>query len=349
MVKAGIIGVNGYAGGELLRLLAGHPRVEITAAASRSQAGRRLEEIFPSLQGDKTGSLPVVPPEAPAFSDCEILFLCTPHGTAAKLVPEFLRQGSKRAVIDLGADFRFRRVEIYEEWYKVTHAAPSLLAEAVYGLPELYREEIKTARIVGNPGCYPTASLLGMAPLLKAGVVKEGPVIVDAKSGVSGAGRSPKADLQYAEMDANFRAYGLVRHRHTPEIEEEAGRVAGREVRVVFTPHLVPVSRGLFATIHLPAARALSDAELFHIYRDFYAGEPFVVPLPEPFLPQTKGVLFTNRCQLAARFDPRTGQIIVLSALDNLVKGAAGQAVQNMNILYGFEETLGLTASGIWP
>ncbi|HHU81452.1 MAG TPA: N-acetyl-gamma-glutamyl-phosphate reductase [Firmicutes bacterium] len=347
MVKAGIIGVNGYAGGELLRLLAGHPEVEVVAAASRSQAGLRLAEVFPSLRGVAIGDLPVVYPEDPAFSGCELFFLCTPHGVAAKLAPDFLRQGGK--VIDLGADFRFRRVGIYEKWYKVTHAAPSLLAEAVYGLPELHREEIKEARVVGNPGCYPTAALLAMAPLLKADLVTEGPVIVDAKSGVSGAGRALRADLHYAEMDGDFRAYGLVGHRHTPEIEEEAGRVAGREVRVIFTPHLFPVSRGLFATIYLPAARALSDAELFEIYQDFYAGEPFVVPLPEPLLPQTKGVLFSNRCQVAARFDPRTGQIIVLSALDNMVKGAAGQAVQNMNILYGFDETLGLTASGIWP
>ncbi len=347
MVKAGIIGVNGYTGGELVRLLAGHPRVEIVAASSRSQAGRRLAEIFPSLRGVAAGDLPVVPPEDPAFSGCELLFLCTPHGVAARLAPEFLRRGGK--VIDLGADFRFRSAELYEQWYKVTHAAPSLLAEAVYGLPELHREEIKKARLVGNPGCYPTATLLGMAPLLKAGLVKEGPVIIDAKSGVSGAGRTPRDDLHYAEMYGDFRAYGLTGHRHTPEIEEEAGRVAGREVLVIFTPHLLPVSRGLFATIYLPAARSLSNAELFEIYQDFYTGEPFVLPLPEPFLPQTKGVLFTNRCQVAARFDPRTGQIIVLSALDNMVKGAAGQAVQNMNLLYGFDETLGLETPGIWP
>jgi N-acetyl-gamma-glutamyl-phosphate reductase len=347
MVKAGIIGVNGYAGGELLRLLAGHPQVEVVAAASRSQAGQRLAAVFPSLRGVPIGELTVVSPEDPIFSGCELLFLCTPHGVASRLAPEFLRQGGK--VIDLGADFRFRRADLYEKWYKVTHAAPSLLAEAVYGLPELHREEIKKARVVGNPGCYPTAALLGMAPLLKAGLVKEGPVIVDAKSGVSGAGRSLRDDLHYAEMYGDFRAYGLVGHRHTPEIEEEASYVAGREVRVIFTPHLVPVSRGLFATIYLPAARAVSDAELFEIYQDFYGGEPFVVPLPELYLPQIKGVLHTNRCQVAARFDPRTGEIVVLSALDNMVKGAAGQAVQNMNLLYGFDETLGLTAPGIWP
>lgn len=348
MLTAGIIGVNGYGGGELLRLLAGHPEVKVIAVASRSQAGRRVEEVFPTFRGDEIGRLQIVTPEVPYFKGCDLVFLSTPHGTSARLVPEILQQGAK--VIDLGADFRFKRVDIYEEWYGVSHPAPLLLEEAVYGLPELKnREEIRKARLVGNPGCYPTAILLGLAPLLKAGIIGEGPVIADAKSGVSGAGRSPKAELHYAEVENDFRAYGLVRHRHTPEIEEVAGRLAGREMRVSFTPHLAPMSRGLFATIHLAAGEKLSNSQLFQIYQDYYQGEPFIVVLPEPFLPQTKAVLFTNRCQLGVRFDPRTGQVIVLSALDNLGKGAAGQAVQNMNILYGFEETMGLTAPGIWP
>ena len=348
MLKAGIIGVNGYGGGELLRFLAGHPEVRITVAASRSQAGRRVEEIFPSFRGDEVGRLEIVTPEVLHFKGCDLVFLSTPHGTAARLAPEILKQGAK--VIDLGADFRFRRVDIYEEWYGVSHTAPFLLEEAVYGLPELKnREEIRKARLVGNPGCYPTAILLGLAPLLPAGIIGESPVVADAKSGVSGAGRSPKPELHHAEVENDFRAYGLVRHRHTPEIEEVAGRLAGREIKVSFTPHLAPVSRGLFATLHLAAGQTFSNAELFRIFQDFYHGEPFVTVLPEPFLPQTKAVLFTNRCQVGARFDPRTGQVIVLSALDNLGKGAAGQAVQNMNILYGFEETLGLAAPGIWP
>ncbi len=348
MLTAGIIGVNGYAGGELLRLLAGHPEVKVITAASRSQAGCRVEEVFPTFRGEDLGRLQIVPPEVPSFKGCDVVFLSTPHGTSARLVPDLLQLGAK--VIDLGADFRFRRVNIYEEWYGVTHPAPFLLEEAVYGLPELKnREEIRKARLVGNPGCYPTAILLGLAPLLQAGLLGDGPVIADAKSGVSGAGRLPKPELHHAEVENDFRAYGLVRHRHIPEIEEVAGRLAGREIKVSFTPHLVPMSRGLFATVYLTAGEKLTNAQLFQIYQDYYHGEPFIVPLPEPFLPQTKAVIYTNRCQLGVRYDPRTGQVIVLSALDNLGKGAAGQAVQNMNIMFGFEETLGLAAPGIWP
>ncbi|HEY8343698.1 MAG TPA: N-acetyl-gamma-glutamyl-phosphate reductase [Bacillota bacterium] len=347
MIKVGIIGVNGYAGGEVLRLLTHHPEVEVAAVASRSQANRLVADIFPSLIGHKTGEMRIVAVDAQEFSGCDLVFLAVPHGVAAELAPTLLEQGKK--VIDLGADFRFRDVEVYEAWYGVKHAAASYLAEAVYGLPELYRERIKGARLIGNPGCYPTSILLGIAPLLKSGLQEVELLIADSKSGVSGAGRSPKPDLHYAEVEGSLKAYGLVRHRHVAEIEEVASDLAGREVKVSFTPHLVPMVRGLFSTIHLMMTEVITTEELTRVYQDYYQGEPFVSILPEPWLPQTKAVIYTNNCHISLRVDPRTKQIIILSALDNMLKGAAGQAVQNMNLMCGLDETLGLNFTGIWP
>lgn len=347
MIKAGIIGVNGYAGGEVLRLLVRHPEVEVAAVASRSQTDHLVSEIFPSMIGDKTGELRIVAVDAEEFAECDLVFLAVPHGVAAELAPGFLDQGKK--VIDLGADFRFKDVEVYEAWYGVKHSAVSYLAEAVYGLPELYREQIKGARLVGNPGCYPTSILLGTAPLLKNGIEDVELLIADSKSGVSGAGRSPKPDLQYAEVEGSLKAYGLVRHRHVAEIEEVASDLAGREVKVSFTPHLVPMVRGLFSTIHLMMKDEITTEELTKVYQDFYQKEPFVTILPEPGLPQTKAVIYTNSCHISLRVDQRTKQIIILSALDNLIKGAAGQAIQNMNLMFGLDETLGLNFTGIWP
>lgn len=346
MVTVGIVGVNGYGGGELLRLLAEHPAVEVKAVASRSHAGKRVTEVFPSFWGYKYAEMTILPPDSPALSECNVVFLAVPHGVAAEMAPGLLGKGVK--VIDLGADFRFKRVDIYEAWYKLKHSSPDLIPEAVYGLPELKRERISGARLVGNPGCYPTSILLGIAPLLKSGLVTTDLIIADSKSGVSGAGRSVRDELHYAEVEGGFRAYGLVNHRHTPEIEEIATWLAGREMKVSFTPHLAPMVRGIFSTIHIAGGKN-STAELTELYQDFYRDEPFITVLPEPYLPQTKGVLFTNRCHLGVRVDARTGQIIILSVIDNLVKGAAGQAVQNMNLICGLEETLGLTAPGIWP
>ncbi|HHU51364.1 MAG TPA: N-acetyl-gamma-glutamyl-phosphate reductase [Firmicutes bacterium] len=347
MIKVGIIGVNGYAGGEVLRLLIHHPEVEVAAVASRSQTNRSVADIFPSLIGHKTGGMRIVAVDVQEFSGCDLVFLAVPHGVAAELAPALLEQGKK--VIDLGADFRFRDVGVYEAWYGVKHSAAHYLAEAVYGLPELYRERIKGARLIGNPGCYPTSILLGTAPLLQRGLQEVELLIADSKSGVSGAGRSPKPDLHYAEVEGSLKAYGLVRHRHVAEIEEVASDLAGREVKVSFTPHLVPMVRGLFSTIHLTMKEEITTEELTRVYQDYYRGEPFVSILPEPGLPQTKAVIYTNNCHISLRVDPRTKQIIILSALDNLLKGAAGQAVQNMNLMCGLDETLGLNYTGIWP
>ena len=347
MIKAGIIGVNGYAGGEVLRLFARHPEVEVSAVASRSQAGRIIQEIFPSMTGEKYGQLQIVSVDSKEFDECDLVILAVPHGVASVLAPGFLENGKK--VIDLGADFRFKRQAVYEEWYQTKHSSPTLLEDAVYGLPELNRAKIKGARLVGNPGCYPTSILLGVAPLLQNGLQDIELVIADSKSGVSGAGRSPKPDLQYAEVEGGFKAYGLPKHRHVGEIEEIASGLAGREVKVSFTPHLVPMVRGLFSTIHLTLKEMMTTEEITRVYQRFYQEEPFVRVLPEPNLPLTKAVIYTNVCQIAIRVDVRTKQLIILSALDNLIKGAAGQAVQNMNLMFGFKETCGLELTGIWP
>lgn len=347
MINIGIIGVNGYAGGELLRLLTQHPLAEIKVVTSRSQAGQPVSQVFPSFRGTKWGELIISDLSSPALADCDLIFLAVPHGAAAELAFEFLEKGIK--VIDLGADFRLKDTDIYEEWYKLKHPHPTLLQEAVYGLPELKRKEIKNARLVGNPGCYPTSILLGIAPLLKAGILGNQLIIADSKSGVSGAGRSIRNDLHFPEMEGDFRAYGLITHRHTPEIEQEASLLAGKEIKLSFTPHLVPVVRGIFSTIYLSAGKKCSTKELTELYQEFYRGEPFVTVLSEPDLPQIKSVSFTNRCQLSVRYNSRTDQILVLSVIDNLVKGAAGQAIQNMNILFGLEETMGLNFPGIWP
>ncbi len=347
MIKVGIIGVNGYGGGELLRLLAAHPEAEVTVVASRSQAGRTIAQVFPSFRGTRWGHLVVSDQSSPEFDECDLVFLALPHGVSAACAPTFLAKGIK--VIDLGADFRLKEAAVYAEWYNQQHPHPELLQEAVYGLPELNREEIKKARLIGNPGCYPTSILLALAPLLPTDLRADGVIIVDSKSGISGAGRTTKDELHFPEADQDFRAYGLVKHRHLPEIEQEASKLAGKEVLVSFTPHLIPVSRGIFSTLNLAAGRATSTQELTELYQAFYEKEPFVTVLTGNDLPQTKAVLYTNRVQLAVRYDSRTNRIIILSVLDNLVKGAAGQAIQNMNLLFGLKETTGLDAPGLWP
>ncbi len=347
MINIGIIGVNGYAGGELLRLLALHPQAEIKVVTSRSQAGQPLSQVFPSFHGTKWGELLISDLSSSALDDCDLVFLAVPHGAAAELAFSFLKKGIK--VIDLGADFRIKNVATYEQWYKLEHPHPSLLNEAVYGLPELKRKQIKKARLVGNPGCYPTSILLGIAPLLRAGFLDGQLIIADSKSGVSGAGRSIRNDLHFPEMEGDFRAYGLVSHRHIPEIEQEASLLAGKKIKLSFTPHLVPIIRGIFSTIYLSSSKKSSTIEITKLYQEFYQGESFVTVLPETDLPQIKSVSFTNRCQIGVRYNPRTSQIIILSVIDNLVKGAAGQAIQNMNILFGLEETTGLNFPGIWP
>lgn len=349
MIKAGIIGANGYGGGELLRILAQHPGVEVVMIASRSQEGKRLAEVFPTFWGHPLGEKTFVDSEEPKnAAGCDVVFLSVPHGVSAKMGAALLAQGVR--IIDLGADFRIKSTEVYEQWYKVTHAAPELLSEAVYGLPELFRSAIPKARIIGNPGCYPTATLLGIAPLVQANIVDLAHIIVDAKSGASGAGRTPKPELVFGEISDSLRAYGIGTHRHTPEIESIIDILAKTSgTRISFTPHILPMARGILSTIHLCLKEKLDSKALTGVLRDFYADSPFVTVLPEPFLPETKAVLGSNRCQIAARVDARTGQAVVVSVIDNLGKGMAGQAVQNMNIMFGLDETTGLTATGIWP
>lgn len=348
-IKVAIIGVSGYAGGELLRLLLRHEGVEISGFVGFSTAGNPLSAAFPylanepALQGKR-----IDPLDADALAEqSDILFMAMPHGQAVAPAMAALAKGKK--VIDIGADFRFRDAKIYEEWYKVAHANHALTAQAVYGLPEIYREKIRGAQVVGNPGCYPTASILALYPLVKAGLVELDSLLVDAKSGVSGAGKNPGPGNIFCEADESLKAYNVGKHRHTPEIEQILGEAAGQPVVLNFTPHLVPMSRGILATAYARLQAPSSGAALTALYRETYANEPFVVVHEEGNWPQTKWASGTNLCHIALTYDPRTRRAIITSAIDNLVKGAAGQAIQNMNLLAGFPETQGLQLTPIFP
>ncbi|MGE5507574.1 MAG: N-acetyl-gamma-glutamyl-phosphate reductase [Chitinophagales bacterium] len=346
-VKVGIIGASGYTGGELLRLLANHPGVKVAAATSRSLAGQPVGAVFPNL-GPSYPDLAMGATDSPdAVAGCDVVFLAVPAGVAMTLAPDLVRAGAK--VIDLGADFRFRDPAVYEAWYGQPHRCPELLAEAAYGLPELFREEIRRARVVGNPGCYPTATALALWPALAGGLAEPDDLIVDAKSGVSGAGRHAALDYHFPEVAENLRAYKVAGHRHTPEIEQTVARLCGRPVPLTFTPHLVPMSRGMLVTAYLKLRPGVGVDEVASAYRMRCSGEPCVTFLEGDALPQTKAVAGSNRVDVAVRVDRRTGRLIVLAALDNLVKGAAGQAVQNLNLLAGFPETTGLPLAGVWP
>lgn len=346
MIKAGIVGASGYTGAELVRLLSRHPEVELAVLTSRSYEGKEMAAVFPHLTGFTDRVLVAFDADKMA-AECDVVFTALPHGHAVPVAKAVLYRGKK--LIDLGADFRFREVGVYESWYKVEHGAPELAREAVYGLPELYRGQLKGAKLVANPGCYPTASLLAVVPLLRSGVIAPDSIIIDAKSGVSGAGRKLDLRVHYAEVNENVQAYGVAVHRHTPEIEQELSFAAGREVRISFTPHLVPQTRGILTTVYAALRTGLSTAELLEIYRDFYSSEPFVRVLPQGVYPQTKSVTGSNLVHLGAVADPRTGRAVLMGAIDNLVKGASGQAVQNMNLMFGFPETTGLDFSGVFP
>lgn len=345
MHKVAVIGASGYTGVELLRLLAGHPRVTVTCVTSRQQAGQPLSDVFPSLAGSYDLTFEAVEPAALA-GRADLVFTAVPHQAAMGMVPELLAAGCK--VVDLSADYRLRDAAVYAEWYE-PHQTPELLAEAVYGLPELYRDQVRSARLVANPGCYPTSAALALAPLLHRRLVDPATVIIDSKSGTSGAGRAAKVDALYCEVNEGFKAYGLPRHRHTPEIEQTLGAVAGQPVVVSFTPHLLPVNRGILSTCYAALYRSHSQAELLGLYREYFQGEPFVRVLPEGRLPNISQVRGSNFCDLGVIVDPRTRRVIVVAAIDNLVKGAAGQAVQNMNLMLGLEEGTGLRGAAIVP
>lgn len=345
MIRVGIVGASGYTGAELVRILVNHPEVEITFATSRQYAGKPLAQVFPHLAGrTEVVCRDMAVEECAAMAD--VVFTAVPHQTAMALVPKLLAAGRK--VVDLSADFRIHDAAVYEAWYQ-PHTAPELLATAVYGLPELHRAAIKTTSLVANPGCYPTSVILGLAPLLSTGLIDPDTLVVDSKSGTSGAGRGAAVGTLYCEVTDGFRAYKVAEHRHTPEIEQELGKLAGKPVVISFTPHLVPMSRGILSTIYAKAVKALSQAELDALYQEHYRNEPFVRLLPPGALPATQYVRGSNFCDLAARFDKRTGRVIVLAAIDNLVKGAAGQAVQNMNLICGLPEGQGLEVVPFFP
>jgi N-acetyl-gamma-glutamyl-phosphate reductase len=346
MIKVGIIGASGYTGSELVRILTHHSQAEITAITSRTHEGKKLEEVFPGFVGW----------DGPVFSGsdspesvqgCNVVFLAVPHGVAMNLAPALLAANQK--VIDLGSDFRFRDPAIFETWYKHQHSEPELTRQAVYGLPELYRKELRDAQVAGNPGCYPTSAILGIYPALKEGLIDPDQIIIDSKSGISGAGRKAELSNLYPEMFGNFKAYGVPGHRHTPEMEQEFSRIANREIKVSFTPHLLPIARGILTTLHLKLTKSVTTAEVEAIYQNLYQREPFVKVLREPLLPEIKAVAGTNFCHIAVRVDERTQQLIVISVIDNMIKGASGQAVQNMNLMFDLPEAMGLTGWPIYP
>lgn len=346
MIKVGIIGATGYAGAELVRLLACHREVELVSLTTQSYVGKQFWEVYPHLY--KYVDMTCEALDLPALVEkCDVVFTALPHGHAMPVAQEVVKQGKK--LVDLGADFRFGDHAVYEEWYKVEHTAKELVPEAVYGLPEVNRDNIQNARILANPGCYPTSAILGLAPLLAKGLVDTGSIVIDSKSGVSGAGRGLSLTTHYTEINDNIKAYNVGIHRHTPEIEQVLGWVAGEKVVVSFTPHLTPMTRGILSTIYGKLKKNLSQADVIELYNDFYAEEAFVRVLPAGVLPQTKAVAGSNHCDLGIVVDPRTGRVVVVSAIDNLIKGAAGQAVQNMNIMFGFPEYTALAGPGMYP
>ena len=342
MIKVGIVGGTGYTGVELLRLLARHPQVELKAITSRKEAGMPVAEMFPNLRGHI--DLAFSTPEEAGLEQCDVVFFATPNGVAMQQTRALLDAGVK--VIDLAADFRIKDVAVWEQWYKMEHACPDLVAEAVYGLPEINRAAIKGARLIANPGCYPTAVQLGFLPLLESGAVETGFLVADAKSGVSGGGRKPETHILFAEAADNFKAYGVGGHRHWPEIKQGLELFAGKPVGFTFVPHLTPLIRGIHATLY---AKISTDIDLQSLFEKRYAQEPFVDVMPAGAHPETRSVRGANMCRIAVHRPQGGDTVVVLSVIDNLVKGAAGQAVQNMNILFGLTENMALADIGMLP
>jgi len=346
MITVAIVGASGYTGLELIRLLDRHPEVMITSVTSEQSAGKPISDLFPSLRGRCELLLEPLDPAVIA-AKAELIFTALPHQAAMAVVPTFLEVGRK--VVDLSADYRLHDPAVYGAWYE-EHKNPELLQASVYGLPELRRETIRSACLVANPGCYPTSIILGLKPLLDAGLIDPATIIADSGSGVSGAGRSAKVDSLYCEVNEGFKAYGVGGlHRHTPEIEQELSELAGQPVTITFTPHLVPMDRGILSTIYATPTRAVTADELVALYAAAYRDEPFVRPLPKGQFPSTAFVRGSNFCDIGVTLDSRTNRIIVVSAIDNLVKGASGQAIQNMNLVCGFPETLGLEGLALFP
>lgn len=342
MIKVGIVGGTGYTGVELLRLLALHPQVELRVITSRADAGTAVNQMFPSLR--RYVALNFTHPDEAHLGQCDLVFFATPNGIAMQQAQALLEAGVR--VIDLAADFRIRDIAVWEQWYGMSHACPDLVAKAVYGLPEVNRDAIRQAQLVANPGCYPTAVQLGFLPLLEAGLVDTSGLIADAKSGVSGAGRKAELGILFSEAGDNFKAYGVAGHRHLPEIKQGLARMAEKDVGLTFVPHLTPMIRGIHATLY---ARLKTEADLQALYEERYVNEPFVDVLPAGGHPETRSVRGANYCRIAVHRPQQGDTVVVLSVIDNLVKGAAGQAVQNMNIMYGLPEAMALSNVPLLP
>jgi N-acetyl-gamma-glutamyl-phosphate reductase len=343
MIKVGVVGGTGYTGVELLRLLAGHPQAELVVITSRSEAGKPVSELFPNLRGSL--ELAFSEPDIEQLSSCELVFFATPNGTAMGMTPQLLEAGVR--VVDLAADFRLRQADLWQQWYGIPHACPQLLEQAVYGLPEINRAAIVQARLVANPGCYPTAVQLGFLPLLEAGLISTEQLIADAKSGVSGAGRQAVTGSLLCEASENFKAYGVGGHRHLPEIRQGLEAVSGAPVGLTFVPHLTPMIRGIHATLYAQLQTGGDDLQT--LFETRYRDEPFVDVLPAGAHPETRSVRGANHCRIAVHRPQQGNTVVVLSVIDNLVKGAAGQAVQNMNIMFGFPEQAGLADIALLP
>jgi N-acetyl-gamma-glutamyl-phosphate reductase len=345
-LNVAIVGSSGYTGGELFRLLLQHPRAAVTSVTSEKSAGQPITAIFPQLAGLTELQCESLDPDTIA-KKADFVFLALPHMTAQEAAFRFHKLGKK--VVDLSADFRLSDPSLYKLWYEHTHRYPELLNIAVFGLPELHREKIKKSPLIANPGCYPTGAILGLAPLIKERGVDPKSIIIDAKSGVSGAGRSPSLAHHYPEVNEGLMAYKIGTHRHTPEIEQELSSLSGGTITVSFTPHLIPMNRGILTTIYGGLQKQMDTGQVHALYQAFYANEPFVRLLPLGQYPNVRNVRGSNFCDIGVYADPRTGRVIVVTAIDNLVKGAAGQAIQNMNLMAGFDETEGLKCAGMFP
>ncbi len=346
MLKVAICGGSGYTGGELLRLLSKHPEIEVIAVTSEKSAGKKVSDLFPHLH--KYSNLVYEPLNKKKLLDkADLFFMAIPHGTSQEAVDSFFKNGKK--VIDLSADYRLRDAKIYEEWYNVPHKFQGTLKKAVYGLPELYRKKIAKAQLIANPGCYPTGAVLGLYPATKNKLIDIDSIVIDSKSGTTGAGRQSDVTFSYCEVNEGFRAYGIATHRHTPEIEQEISFVAGKNIKVNFTPHLVPLDRGILTTIYAKLTKDVDLKKVLKIYKKAYANEPFTRVLDEGRCPNVKNVRGTNLCEIGLSVNKRTNTMIVVTAIDNLMKGASGQAVHNMNIMMGFDEKTALDSIALFP